>query len=205
MSTGRSAVVLGEIADIKIGFLLGRHKTEDMSENVMTSDVLSLRSINEDGTIDEDKMMKDICFKTEMYQYQAELGEVVIRLSYPYTAAVIDKNSGFNALVPSQFARIHLQERDYVHPEYLAIFLNSTMIKKRFERASYGAVVSVVKVETLKAIRFAVPVMEKQMRIIELNHKMLEERRLQEELIERRIGYIKGIIESVLKDHVIED
>jgi hypothetical protein len=206
MNSTTKSVILDDIATIRTGVLLGRYKAGEGEECEFIHDVLGLKAINEDGTINEDDCMRDVCFNTSMDKHIAyDIGEVVMRMSNPFTAAIIDKHAGYRMVIPSQFIRITLNPPYTLLPEYLAIVLNSDIMKTRFQKGAYGTVIVVVRVETLRKMKLAVPPMKIQEQIIELNREMIAEKRYMKALLKQRTKFAKNAIESALKQYVPRD
>lgn len=68
--------------------------------------------------------------------YFTEKNDILIRLTYPYTAIYIDeKHSGL--LVPSYFAIIKIKN-DIFLPEYVALYLNTEKVKKELLKSQTG-------------------------------------------------------------------
>lgn len=118
---------LEEMALVRSGLVLGRKQSKDMSE--YRYPLLNLRSIQSDGTIN--LSLCEIFYATEYLnpEYLTHEGDVVIRLTAPYTAVLISAESeGY--IIPSSFIVVRTQ-KDILLPEYLVWLLNSQLSKKQ--------------------------------------------------------------------------
>ena len=118
---------LESMAFVRSGLVLGRKSSQDRSEYQYP--LLNLRSIQPDGTIDVS--LCEIFFSTECLnpEYLTRDGDVVIRLTAPYTAVVITQETeGF--VIPSSFIVVRVK-RNMLLPEYLTWLLNSQISKKQ--------------------------------------------------------------------------
>ncbi len=118
---------LEKLAFIRSGLVLGRKESKELSE--FRYPLLNLRSIQPDGTVDT--TLCELFHATEYLnpEYITREGDVVIRLTAPYTAAVITPDlEGY--VIPSSFIVVRVQ-RDKLLPEYLVWLLNSQISKKQ--------------------------------------------------------------------------
>lgn len=112
---------LDEAATVRTGAVMGRKKAEKGARSSFRYKMMNLRCIDANGYIDlsfaEDYYAKE-ALKPE---YFSQNGDVLIRLSFPYTSVLIDdKTCGL--VIPSHFAIIRA-DRKKVLPEYILWFL----------------------------------------------------------------------------------
>ena len=118
---------LESMAFVRSGLVLGRKSSKDRSEYQYP--LLNLRCVQSDGTID--MALCETFFSTEYLnpEYLTHEGDVVIRLTAPYTAVVITQETeGF--VIPSSFIVVRAK-RNVLLPEYLTWLLNSQISKKQ--------------------------------------------------------------------------
>ena len=118
---------LEKMAFVRSGLVLGRKQAKDQTE--YRYPLLNLRCIQPDGSVDT-----SLCetFHANEYlnpEYLTHEGDVVIRLTAPYTAVLITRTlEGF--VIPSSFIVVRTKT-DILLPEYLVWLLNSQLSKRQ--------------------------------------------------------------------------
>jgi len=172
---------LEECAVIRTGLVLSR-KEALPDENSQIYRAISLKNITEDGQI--------LLSETENYSaveplkedYFTREGDVLLRLSAPYTAVNITK-SECGLLVPSHFAIIRTNEM--VDPRYLRWWLS----KKRkwfFKIASGGTMMGTISSGYVAQMPFDPPSLEKQRKIGDIIELLNREQQLLSLLAEKK-------------------
>ena len=115
---------LGTVAAIRSGLVLSRKLSPEISS--YRYPLLNLRAIHPDGYVRPDSL--EVFYATEplRQEYLTQQDDIIIRLSIPYTAILIDANMA-GMVVSSNFAIIRLNQ-DYILPEYLLWRLNTADI-----------------------------------------------------------------------------
>jgi restriction endonuclease S subunit len=145
--------------------------------------MLTLRSFDQEGWLSEDgfDVFKSIeCIDTK---YLTVEGDVVIRLSAPYTAVAIDKQHE-NVLVPSLFVLIRVYD-ERILSGFLSIFLNSDKMKKSYIKESSGSTIQTIKTSAFKDFELQIPEISLQKKSVELNNLMKKEKGLLMALLEQ--------------------
>ena len=128
---------LDEVATVRTGAVTGRKKAEDEQKPALVYRVLNLKCISSDGYIDlnyTEKYSAKEKLKSELLTHK---GDVLIRLSFPYTSVLIDENA-CNLLVPSHFAIIRA-DGDKILPEYILWFLRRESTYQQILQNSSGS------------------------------------------------------------------
>ncbi len=128
---------LGDIAEIKTGLVLSRKKAEVEFDARAKYKLLSLKNISDDGMIVNDSFDEFVSKDRLDDHYFTEEGDVLMRLSQPYTAVYINKEHR-GLLVPSYFVIIKVHQTK-VLPQYLAWFLNSVKVKHELDKSHAGS------------------------------------------------------------------
>ena len=118
---------LEKLALVRSGLVLGRKQSKERSE--YRYPLLNLRSIQPNGTVDA--TLCEIFNATEYLnpEYLTHEGDVVIRLTAPYTAVLITKElEGY--IIPSSLIVVRVKLNALL-PEYLVWLLNSQLSKKQ--------------------------------------------------------------------------
>ena len=132
---------LGDIATVRSGLVLARKKSSE-SDGVYYP-LLNLRSINVEGYIEKEEL--DAYYASEYLapEYSNRCGDVVVRLTAPYTAVFIDENTE-NIVVSSNFIIIRTIPEN-VLPEYLYWLLNTKGVKQAIYENSTSNMLGAVK------------------------------------------------------------
>lgn len=189
---------LGEVAQIKTGLVLSRKKPEMDYNARATYKLLSLKNISEDGMIETDSFDEFVSNDQLDDHYFTAEGDVLMRLSHPYTAVYIDKeHSGL--LIPSYFAVIKVNQSKML-PHYLAWYLNSMPVKNELERAQAGSRIPSTNQQTIKKIPILQSPISKQKVLINLYQLHQKEKRLYKKLIKEKELFFQGITKRLLTD-----
>lgn len=168
-----------------------------------TYKLLSLKNISEDGMIENDSFDKFVSNDQLDDHYFTAEGDVLMRLSHPYTAVYIDKeHSGL--LVPSYFAIIKVNQAKML-PQYLAWYLNSLPVKNELERAQAGSRIPSTNQQTIRKIPILQSPISKQKVLVELYQLHQKEKRLYKKLIKEKELFFQGITKRLLTDSYEEE
>jgi restriction endonuclease S subunit len=187
---------LGAIAEIKTGLVLSRKKAEIEFDAKATYKLLSLKNISEDGTIINESFDEFISNEVLEEHYFTKEGDVLMRLSQPYTAVYIDKEQT-GLLAPSYFAIIKVDEKK-VLPQYLAWYLNTPNVKKELERSQAGSRIPSTNQHTIKKIPIVLPSISKQKVLIELYQLHQREKLLYKKLMKEKELHFQGVTQQIL-------
>ena len=187
---------LGEIASITTGLVVKRKQAELSVDIIKRYKMLTLKSFDHDGWLNIEEL--DCFDSSEMIddKYLTREGDVVIRLSYPNTAIVVNKDD-VGLLIPSLFVSMRLNIQTLL-PEYLTIYLNSDAMKKFYNINSFGSAVKIIKTSVLRDVQVEFPNLEQQKKIVELHKLMQKEKVLYEDLINEKTKYNIEIIKKLL-------
>lgn len=187
---------LGEIAQIKTGLVLSRKKAEFEYDAMARYKLLSLKNISEDGNIVNESFDEFISNDYLDDHYFTEEGDILMRLSQPYTAVFIDKNHT-GLLVPSYFAIIKV-DKAKVLPQYAAWYLNSLNVKKELERSQAGSRIPSTNQHAIRNIPIMLASISKQQILIELFQLHQREKMLYKKLIEEKELLFQGVSQQIL-------
>lgn len=105
----------------------------------------------------------DDAFRAELKKSELRPGDVaIVRTGYPGTAAVIPDDLPLANCADLVIAR----PKEVLHPEFLAMFLNSSFGKKMVSEKSVGAAQKHFNVGAAKEVDFAYPTLEEQRAIV---------------------------------------
>lgn len=188
---------LGEIATIRIGLVLARKKANIEYEIKNTYKLITLKNIEDNGAFNKEPFETFESNDQLDEGYFTEEGDILIRLSHPYTAIYIDKSKA-GLLVPSYFALIKLRTLNYI-PEYIAWYLNSDRAKKELIKSQTGTAMSTTNKTILASMDIKEIPTEDQNRIGKVRELYLKERELLDRLVEEKEKYYKAVTNKLIK------
>lgn len=104
-------------------------------------------------------------------------GDIVVKLSAPYYAAIIDKDHE-GMLVSSFCSIVRFLDDDDFDKWYLVAFLNSKVAQNQLKNRVAGSIMNALSVGKLYDLEIPLPYMKKQKEIGELFHKIINNRSL---------------------------
>ncbi len=137
--------------------------TKNGEESIGTYKVIIPKCINSDGTLTLADMAEEELKTVPDEKRVTKAGDIVMKLSTPYSAAMIDKSSE-GCLVPSFCAIVKCSDPD-IDPDYLLAFINSELCKDQLKRQVAGAVMTVLSVGKVSDVLIPVPSIEKQKQV----------------------------------------
>lgn len=189
-------VKLGTIASIGSGLVVKRKKVMKGDISIKEYKMLTLKSFDPDGWLIKHELENFKSTEILYDKYLTKKGDVIIRLSSPNTAIVIDEqNEGY--LIPSLFAIVRLNSVE-VLSEYLGIFLNSDKVKKIYARSAVGTTIQIIKTSLLRDLDISLEVFEKQRQVVEVNKLVLKEKLLLQKLMDEKQKYHNAIMNKLL-------
>lgn len=188
---------LRELFDISSG-LVSKRKEAPPNVSGIKYRILTLRSINEKGFIDKKGIDNFTSIEEIDEKYLGRVGDVVIRLSYPFTAAVIDEETE-GVIITSLFAILRSKTNN-VNSEYISIYLNSEGMKKQYMKDASGSALQMIKTSSLKDYSVKTPDISKQETIINMNRLFIKESILLEDLIENKKIYGRIILHKLMEE-----
>lgn len=180
---------------IVTGLVLSRKKLK--VGNGFKYKVFTLKSFNENGYIDRE-FLDDFITKEKIDNKQiSKEGDIIIRLSYPNTAVYITKELE-GIVVPSLFVSIRINDK-CILPEFVQIYLNSDNCKRNITADIVGSAVYVLKASSIRQIKIPVCEIKYQNKIIKMNHLIMKEKVLLNELLQEKARYHKQIIKNMFE------
>lgn len=129
---------LDEAATVRTGAVTGRKKVTDGTVPSVCYKMLNLKCLSPEGYLNldcaDDYPAKEILKK----EFFTQKGDVLIRLSFPYAAVLIDDKIACGFLVPSHFAIIRADSKKIL-PEYILWFLRRESTYQQILQNSSGS------------------------------------------------------------------
>ena len=187
---------LGTVAAIRSGLVLSRKLSREISS--YRYPLLNLRAIHPDGYILPDSL--EVFYATELLrqEYLTQQGDIIIRLSIPYTAILIDTDMT-GMVVSSNFAIIRLNQK-YMLPEYLLWLLNTPDTKRKIYENSSSNMLSAVRPTFFAELEVLLLPLADQEKIAKLNLLAKQEIQLLKKLADENERYYVAVIEHAQKN-----
>ncbi len=139
-------MTINDIAVVRTGLVTARKKKDAASLGIYKYQLLNLRCIANEGYIDKDYIEPYELSEELKDDYLTRRGDILIRLSAPYTAVLINKPELCGIVVPSHFAIIRVDER-YALPGYVFWVLRReknkiTMMQNSSGSTAFGTISS---------------------------------------------------------------
>ncbi|NLJ58148.1 MAG: restriction endonuclease subunit S [Tissierellia bacterium] len=187
---------LGEIAEIRAGLVLTRKKATVKYQIQKIYKLITLKNIEDKGVFNEEAFEIFESNDELNKEYFTEEGDILIRLSAPYTTINIEKRTA-GLLVPSYFSIIRLRTQKYI-PEYITWYLNSDKVKKELIRSQTGTAMSTTNNKIISSINIKEIPIEDQKRIAKIRELYLKERDLLNSLIKEKEKHYKGLTDKLI-------
>lgn len=193
------SVELSNIARIRVGLVSNRKKASKQDKSVKTYKLLTLKSFNVKGSFNKDNLENFYSNEYLDTKYLTKKGDIVIRLSHPNTAIIIDE-SNEGLLISSLFVVIRLNNA-IINPAFLCIYLNSDEVSRYYQKGQVGiSKIRIIKTSYISKIRVPLLSLEKQKEMIDINNLFDNNIELLESLTEKKRTYKKGLINKLLKE-----
>ncbi len=188
-------VKLGDISSITTGQVIKRKEAPPGDVDAIQYRILTLKSFDEDGYLVKEELDSFKASEEIESKYITSKGDIVVRLSMPFTSITIDEASE-GILIPSLFVVIRINSNDIL-PSYLSLYLNSNKMKKQYMREARGTAIQILKTSAFKEFEIMIPDMSIQEQAVTLNELMVREKRLLQLLIEENNKRNQIILEKI--------
>jgi restriction endonuclease S subunit len=173
---------LQELASVRSGLVLARKQSREPTD--YRYPLINLRCIQPEGIINLNE--SDIYEAKEPLkeEYLSRRGDIVVRLTAPYTAVLIDDlTSGM--VISSNFVVIRIDDKQLM-PEYLFWLLNTTKVKRKIYENTTSNMLGAVKAKFLMDFELTLLSTESQKKIAQLNLLARKESQLLKKLSEEK-------------------
>lgn len=187
---------LGSVAQVRSGLVLARKQARGRTE--YRYPLLNLKCIHPNGYIDTAlcEMFDSVEYLNP--EYLTHKGDVVIRLTVPYTAVLItDELEGY--VIPSSFVVVRT-DRSIVLPEYLLWLLNSQQVKQRIYESAVSNMLGAVKPRYFAEFEMEQISISHQQILANLNQLAKREAQLLAKLVAEKERYYDHILNQVFTD-----
>lgn len=184
---------LGNQITIRTGAVISRLQTKK-TEGIKKVCVLTLKAQTSDGRINHEAIETLNIDSDLKDDYITQDGDVLVRLTYPYTATVIEeKDRGL--LVSSHYAIIRCKES--INPWYLFWWLkqNKDLL---YKEASGSVLLGTISSNVIAELPIKVIPLNQQKKIAELIRALRRERELAIKLIELKSKLVNAAVKAIV-------
>ena len=187
---------LGNIATVRSGLVLSRKQAREPSD--IRYPLLNLRSINPGGYIEADQLDVFVAAEYLSPEYLSQIGDVIVRLTAPYTAILIDKVTA-GMVISSNFVIIRADRRELL-PEYLFWLINTPKIKRSIYENTSSNMLGAIKAKYFSDFEVPSLPIAKQQQIAVMNELALKETKLLRQLADEKERYYSLLIDRTYKE-----
>ena len=187
---------LGEIASVRSGLVLSRKLARE--NPVQRYRLLNLRSITPEGYIDMNETDVFDAKETLPREYLSQVGDIVIRLSAPYTAVLVDEESE-GMVVSSNFVIVRTDPQVLL-PEFLYWLLNTSEVKHRMFENSSSNMLGAVKPKFFADYEITPLPIPEQQKIAAINALAKAESKLLRQLANAKEQYYESILHNTYNE-----
>ena len=187
---------LGEIASVRSGLVLSRKLARE--NPVQRYRLLNLRSITPEGYIDLKEADVFDAKETLTREYLSQVGDIVIRLSAPYTAVLVDEESE-GMVVSSNFVIVRTDPQELL-PEFLYWLLNTSEVKHRMFENSSSNMLGAVKPKFFADYEITPLPIPEQQKIAAINSLAKAESKLLRQLANAKEQYYESILHNTYNE-----
>jgi len=186
------------ISEVQTGLVLARKRADAKDTDAYKYRMLTLKSFEPRGWVNEGEL--DVFFSKEKLEnkYLTNEGDIIIRLTTPYTAICINDKQE-RLVIPSNFAIIRLKEQIYI-PEFVALFLNSEIIEKKFFKSSISTTIPLIKTKHLREMDISDIPLAVQQKLVKLNQLQVKEKILLSCLMKEKDKLAKASINKIIME-----
>ena len=186
---------LGNIATVRSGLVLSRKQAREPSD--IRYPLLNLRSINPGGYIEADQLDVFVAAEYLLPEYLSQIGDVIVRLTAPYTAILVDKVTA-GMVISSNFVIIRADRRELL-PEYLFWLINTPKIKRSIYENTSSNMLGAIKAKYFSDFEVPSLPIAKQQQIAAMNELALKETKLLRQLADEKERYYSLLIDRAYK------
>lgn len=192
---------ISDIATVRTGLVKARKEKNNSSDQVYNNySLLNLKCISNDGDILIDYLEPYTVSDELKEDYLTHLGDVLVRLSTPYTVAMIDSQDLCGLVIPSHFAVIRVN-REMATPEY--VFWSLRRDKNRItliQNSSGGAAFATISSGLIANLPITLLPLEKQQIIGEVMRLSQKEQKLLSALLIEKKKYNSALLDIIYKE-----
>ena len=186
---------LQSLAGVRSRLVLSRKQSKEPTD--YRYPLINLRCIQQEGNIDLHKA--DIYEAKELLkeEYLSRQGDIVVRLTAPYTAVLIDDTTS-GMVISSNFVVIRIEDKRLL-PEYLFWLLNTQKVRHKIYENTTSNMLGAIKAKFLMDFELVLLPIEVQQKIAQLNLLAKKESQLLKELAAEKEKLYSSLLDQEYK------
>ena len=183
---------LCNFASVRSGLVLSRKQAKESTPYRYS--LLNLRAIRPEGDIDINQLDVYDAVEALKPEYLTRRGDVIVRLTAPYTAILIDESTS-GLVISSNFVVIRMEHQQLL-PEYLYWLLNTQRVKQQFYENTTSNMLGAIKAKVRADFELELLPVEEQRKIARLHLLAKRESQLLRQLAEEKKKYYTGLLDK---------
>lgn len=188
---------LEEFAKIRTGLVTARKKKSADGMEETTYKLLNLKCVDSQGNINEEFLEEYTVSETLKEEYLTQRGDVLVRLSAPYSVSITNEAKLCGLVVPSHFAIVRV-DTNYFVPSYVYWVLSREKTRAKLMKDSSGSsAFGTISSGLIGNIPINMMPIQKQIALGELSILSQKEQRLLKILAEEKRKYNNCLINFI--------
>ncbi len=188
---------LGDVATVRCGLVLSRKQSRTPTPAKYR--LLNMRSINANGCVEMSLVDEYYAVESLSSEYLSQVGDVIVRLTAPYTAVLIDDETA-GMVVSSNFVIIRSNPRMLLSG-YLVWLLNTRKSKRIIFENTSSNMLGAINPRYFACMEVVLPSIDRQFAIADLNALALKEGWLLRQLADEKKRYCDFLINTLQSDY----
>lgn len=194
---GGEAMHIEELASVRTGLVTARKKSKENQQTTKKYSLLNLKCINSGGYLNTDYSEEYSSAEILKSDYFTQRGDILVRLSAPYTAVMIKEDCECGYLVPSHFAIIRVDKAKAL-PEYVLWFLKrESTLQKILQNSSGSSAFGTISSGFLASLKIREIPLEKQAIVGQLLLLSEKEQELLHKLAAQKEIYNRELVNQI--------
>ena len=185
---------LQSLAGVRSGLVLSRKQSKEPTD--YRYPLINLRCIQQEGNIDLHKADIYEAKESLKEEYLSRQGDIVVRLTAPYTAVLIDDTTS-GMVISSNFV-IRIEDKRLL-PEYLFWLLNTQKVRHKIYENTTSNMLGAIKAKFLMDFELVLLPIEVQQKIAQLNLLAKKESQLLKELAAEKEKLYSSLLDQEYK------
>ena len=186
-----------ELASVRTGLVTARKKSKENQQTTKKYSLLNLKCINSGGYLNTDYSEEYSSAEILKSDYFTQRGDILVRLSAPYTAVMIKEDCECGYLVPSHFAIIRVDKAKAL-PEYVLWFLKrESTLQKILQNSSGSSAFGTISSGFLASLKIREIPLEKQAIVGQLLLLSEKEQELLHKLAAQKEIYNRELVNQI--------
>lgn len=185
-------IKLSEIADVLSGYTFRRAVVASNDEGV---GVIRVQDIKDRLVIKDEALVKTLLDSSRTSAF-VSTGDVVVGSRGFFKAAVVQSNKPIVA--SSSVYVLKFKDKRFL-PEFLAIYMNSTIAQKEMNKIAKGSSISIIFRRDLVDLEIPLKPLEEQRKLVDLYQNVLRQKELLNQKIKIQQNIANAVVNKILR------